>query len=123
MIAFRFAAQCGDFTSSIRQCEIRGEKGSGMFGLLSHAKATTKQPSASHAENAARSRSPPLERANELLSELFRDGCRAGLFLPRSRTKTKAVPCFRIGHLAFRSSFPARRRCPAPLAQITAPGF
>jgi hypothetical protein len=42
-----------------------------------------------------------LVAAQELLNELFSDGCRPSLRWLRTQTKTKAIPHVRIGHLVF----------------------
>ena len=42
-----------------------------------------------------------LVDAQELLNELFSDGCRPSLRWLRTQTKAKTIPHVRIGHLVF----------------------
>ena len=42
-----------------------------------------------------------LVGAQELLNELFSDGCRPSLRWLRSQTAAKSIPYVRIGHLVF----------------------
>ena len=42
-----------------------------------------------------------LVGAQELLNELFSDGCRPSLRWLRTQTKARAIPHVRIGHLVF----------------------